>query len=93
MSYKIHLSLGRAACLWQDCLPVDQFDIKQVADGNAAPVSTNRMLNPIAPPGVYIADPEVRQMPDGRIYVYGSRDEPATPGVRVPITCFLPPIW
>lgn len=26
------------------------------------------MLNPIAPPGVYIADPEVRQMPDGRVY-------------------------
>ena len=35
-----------------------------------------RPLNPIAPQGVYIADPEVRQMPDGRIYVYGSRDEP-----------------
>ena len=36
----------------------------------------SRMLNPICPPGVYIADPEVRQMPDGRVYVYGSRDEP-----------------
>lgn len=35
-----------------------------------------RMLNPISPPGLYIADPEVRQMPDGRIYLYGSRDEP-----------------
>lgn len=35
-----------------------------------------RMLNPISPPGVYIADPEIRQMPDGRVYVYGSRDEP-----------------
>lgn len=34
------------------------------------------MLNPISPPGLYIADPEVRPMPDGRIYVYGSRDEP-----------------
>lgn len=34
-----------------------------------------RMLNPICPPGVYIADPEVRQMPDGRIYIYGSKDE------------------
>jgi len=33
-------------------------------------------LNPICPPGVYIADPEARQMPDGRVYVYGSRDEP-----------------
>lgn len=40
------------------------------------PVSTHRALNPIAPPGVYIADPEVRQMPDGRVYIYGSRDEP-----------------
>ena len=33
-------------------------------------------LNPIVPPGVYIADPEPRVMPDGRIYVYGSRDVP-----------------
>jgi hypothetical protein len=33
-------------------------------------------LNPICPPGVCIADPEARQMPDGRVYVYGSRDEP-----------------
>lgn len=39
--------------------------------------ANNRMLNPISPPGVYIADPEARQMPDGRVYVYGSRDEPA----------------
>ncbi len=38
--------------------------------------SAYRMLNPICPPGVYIADPEVRQMPDGRVYLYGSRDEP-----------------
>lgn len=45
-------------------------------DGKASLVSTHRALNPIAPPGVYIADPEVRQMPDGRVYVYGSRDEP-----------------
>lgn len=35
-----------------------------------------RALNPISPPGLYIADPEVREMPDGRIYMYGSRDEP-----------------
>ncbi len=34
-----------------------------------------RALNPICPPGVYLADPEARQMPDGRVYVYGSRDE------------------
>ena len=39
-------------------------------------VSSSRMLNPISPPGLYIADPEVRQMPDGRVYLYGSRDEP-----------------
>ena len=43
---------------------------------NVFPVSTHRALNPIAPPGVFIADPEVRQMPDGRVYIYGSRDEP-----------------
>src|ERR1043165_5361590 len=33
-------------------------------------------LNPICPPGLYIADPSPRVMPDGRLYVYGSRDEP-----------------
>lgn len=38
--------------------------------------ATVRALNPIVPPGVYIADPEPRLMPDGRIYVYGSRDVP-----------------
>ena len=27
------------------------------------------------PPGVYIADPTARQWKDGRVYVYGSRDE------------------
>ena len=31
--------------------------------------------NPITPPGMYIADPEGRQWADGRMYVYGSRDE------------------
>ena len=31
--------------------------------------------NPIVPPGVYIADPSARVWPDGRLYVYGSRDE------------------
>ncbi len=36
---------------------------------------TARAMNPICPPGVYLADPAVRQMPDGRVYVYGSRDE------------------
>ena len=45
-------------------------------DGHSDLTAEVRPLNPIAPQGVYIADPEVRQMPDGRIYVYGSRDEP-----------------
>ena len=43
---------------------------------NETGITADRMLNPISPPGLYIADPEVRPMPDGRIYVYGSRDEP-----------------
>ncbi len=38
--------------------------------------SGSRPFNPIVPAGVYIADPEVRLMPDGRLYLYGSRDEP-----------------
>lgn len=48
----------------------------RVAGPGLPSLTANRMLNPICPPGVYIADPEVRQMPDGRIYLYGSRDEP-----------------
>ena len=31
--------------------------------------------NPIVPPGVYIADPSAHQWKDGKMYVYGSRDE------------------
>ena len=31
--------------------------------------------NPIVPPGMYIADPEAHVWQDGKIYVYGSRDE------------------
>lgn len=31
--------------------------------------------NPIVPPGVYIADPSAHVWPDGKLYVYGSRDE------------------
>ena len=31
--------------------------------------------NPICPPGVYIADPTARVWTDGKVYVYGSRDE------------------
>lgn len=31
--------------------------------------------NPIVPPGMYIADPEAHVWNDGKIYIYGSRDE------------------
>jgi beta-xylosidase len=31
--------------------------------------------NPIVPPGVYIADPSAHVWNDGKLYVYGSRDE------------------
>ncbi len=31
--------------------------------------------NPIVPPGVYIADPSAHVWEDGKLYVYGSRDE------------------
>ena len=31
--------------------------------------------NPICPPGIYIADPTARVWADGKLYVYGSRDE------------------
>lgn len=31
--------------------------------------------NPIVPPGVYIADPSAHVWGDGKLYVYGSRDE------------------
>ncbi len=50
---------------------------KNVSEEDSRPArAISGMLNPISPPGLYIADPEVRQMPDGRIYLYGSRDEP-----------------
>ena len=52
------------SCRTNKCLPE-----------SVASVNTQAM-NPICPQGVYIADPEVRQMPDGRVYIYGSRDEP-----------------
>lgn len=52
-------------------------ELKKTLNKDSIPViSASRMLNPVSPPGLYIADPEVRQMPDGRIYLYGSRDEP-----------------
>jgi len=31
--------------------------------------------NPIVPPGVYIADPSAHVWQDGKLYIYGSRDE------------------
>ena len=31
--------------------------------------------NPITPPGMYIADPEAHVWEDGKLYIYGSRDE------------------
>lgn len=31
--------------------------------------------NPICPPGMYLADPAARVWKDGKVYVYGSRDE------------------
>jgi arabinoxylan arabinofuranohydrolase len=31
--------------------------------------------NPIVPPGIYIADPSAHVWSDGKLYVYGSRDE------------------
>jgi arabinoxylan arabinofuranohydrolase len=34
-----------------------------------------RAQNPIVPPGVYIADPSAHQWNNGKLYVYGSRDE------------------
>jgi beta-xylosidase len=40
------------------------------ATASAAPAQ-----NPIVPPGTYIADPTARAWKDGRVFVYGSRDE------------------
>lgn len=34
-----------------------------------------RAQNPITPPGMYIADPEAHVWEDGKLYIYGSRDE------------------
>lgn len=40
-------------------------------------IFTNSLMaqNPIVPPGVYIADPSAHVWNDGKLYVYGSRDE------------------
>ena len=49
---------------------------EKTVSATTEPVSSVCALNPIVPPGMYIADPEVRQMPGGKIFLYGSRDEP-----------------
>ncbi|BAX78472.1 family 43 glycosylhydrolase [Labilibaculum antarcticum] len=38
-------------------------------------VSFTQAQNPIVPAGMYIADPEAHTWQDGKIYLYGSRDE------------------
>lgn len=55
---------------------MDEHQNKQIIDKCNGKASLSAALNPIVPPGMYIADPEVRQMPGGRIFLYGSRDEP-----------------
>lgn len=74
MSYVKDLSAAGllvASALFSGC----RTGAEQAPAAGTPQPAASRMLNPIAPPGVYIADPEVRQMPDGRVYVYGSRDE------------------
>lgn len=43
--------------------------------GLASCLNTMQAQNPIVPPGMYIADPEAHVWNDGKIYIYGSRDE------------------
>jgi len=50
------------------------YGIMAVLSGTALPLFAQ---NPIVPPGVYIADPSAHVWKDGKIYVYGSRDESA----------------
>lgn len=68
------------------CKPISPYDKKAFVAETSA-----RMMNPICPEGVYIADPEVRQMPDGRVYVYGSATNREMPGVPIPTTSYRPP--
>ena len=77
MHMNFYLKLGSLliAGLLAGCQSSKKGNLSEKGE-NSVPVTTHRALNPIAPPGVFIADPEVRQMPDGRVYVYGSRDEP-----------------
>lgn len=42
---------------------------------SVAVIANSYAQNPIVPPGMYIADPEAHVWNDGRMYVYGSRDE------------------
>ncbi|MDR0511055.1 MAG: family 43 glycosylhydrolase [Rikenellaceae bacterium] len=41
----------------------------------ALPFAGAVALNPIVPPGLYIADPSAHVWKDGKVYVYGSKDE------------------
>jgi beta-xylosidase len=41
----------------------------------AAALATAAAQNPVSPPGVYLADPSARVMPDGKLYLFGSNDE------------------
>ena len=67
-------SAENLAAMFPDLLQSRSLALILIA-GVLASTAMARALNPICPPGVYIADPAVRQMPDGRVYLYGSRDE------------------
>ena len=94
MHMNFYLKLGSLliAGLLAGCQSSKKGNLSEKGE-NSVPVTTHRALNPIAPPGVFIADPEVRQMPDGRVYVYGSRDEPGNRGVQTLMMCSLLQIW
>jgi arabinoxylan arabinofuranohydrolase len=53
------------------------FLTKIVLMGCLLPVFSIRLpaQNPIVPPGLYIADPSAHVWKDGKLYIYGSRDE------------------
>ncbi|MDE5677322.1 hypothetical protein [Phocaeicola sp.] len=55
-------------CLLTICLVADVYvRLKDLAEkGCLSDKVEARMLNPVSPPRLYIADPEVRQMPDDR---------------------------
>ena len=58
------IALFPALALMLSCSHSDQLASECVQPGN-----------PISPMGVYIADPTARVWEDGRMYIYGSRDE------------------